>query len=91
MCWSPGRAGRRLSVRGAEALCQRLGLRNQVTKLHPHRLRHTGGTIFQDELGDPRLTAHYLGHYGLGSVAGYTEVSRSRRAEAGDPLTRRGM
>jgi integrase len=83
--------GRRLSVRGAEAVCVRLGATNQVTKLHPHRFRHTAGTIVQEELGDPRLTADYLGHHGLGSVAGYTEVSRTRRAEAGDALTRRGM
>ena len=89
--YSPGRAGRRLSARGAEAVCQRLGLRNQVTKMHPHRFRHTAGTIVQDELGDPRVTADYLGHHGLGSVAGYTEVSSNRRAQAGDALTRRGM
>ena len=91
MSYSPGRAGRRLSVRGAEALCQQLGLRNQVTKLHPHRFRHTAGTIVQDELGDPRVTADYLGHHGLGSVAGYAEVSSNRRAQAGDALTRRGV
>ena len=89
--YSPGRAGRRLSVRGAEAVCARLGLRNEVTKLHPHRFRHTAGTIVQDELGDPRVTADYLGHDGLGSVAGYTEVSSNRRAQAGDALSRRGM
>lgn len=89
--YSPGRAGRRLSVRGAEAVCHRLGLLNHVTKLHPHRFRHTAGTIVQDELGDPRVTADYLGHHGLGSVAGYTEVSSNRRAQAGDALTRRGM
>ncbi len=89
--YSPGRDGRRLSVRGAESVCDRLGLANQVTKLHPHRFRHTAGTIVQEELGDPRLTADYLGHHGLGSVAGYTEVSRGRRAEASDALTRRGM
>jgi hypothetical protein len=47
--------------------------------------------MVQEELGDPRVTADYLGHHGLGSVAGYTEVSRGRRAEAGDALTRRGM
>jgi site-specific recombinase XerD len=88
--YSPGRT-RRLSVRGAEAICDRLGARNQITKLHPHRFRHTAGTIVQDELGDPRLTADYLGHHGLGSVAGYTEISPSRRAEAGEALTRRGM
>ena len=89
--YSPGRAGRRLSVRGAEAVCTRLGLINQVTKLHPHRFRHTAGTIVQDELGDPRVTADYLGHHGLGSVAGYTEVSSNRRTQAGDALTQRGV
>jgi integrase len=86
--------GRRLSVRGAEAVCVRLGATNQVTKLHPHRFRHTAATIVQEELGDPRVTADYLGHlghHGLGSVAGYTDVSRTRRAEPGDALTRRGM
>lgn len=89
--YSPGRVGRRLSVRGAEAVCERLGTRDRVTKLHPHRFRHTAGTIVQEELGDPRLTADYLGHHGLGSVAGYTEVSRTRRAEASEALRRRGM
>jgi integrase/recombinase XerD len=89
--YSPGRAGRRLSVRGAEAVCDRLGTHHQITKLHPHRFRHTAGTIVQEELGDPLLTADYLGHHGLGSVAGYTEVSRTRRAEAGEALRRRGM
>lgn len=89
--YSPGRAGRRLSVRGAEAICDRLGTHNYVTKLHPHRFRHTAGTIVQEELGDPLLTADYLGHHGLGSVAGYTEISRTRRAEAGEALRRRGM
>lgn len=89
--YSPGRAGRRLSVRGAEAVCHQLGVRNQIAMLHPHRFRHTAGTIVQDEIGDPRVTADYLGHHGLGSVAGYTEVSQRRRAEASDALTRRGM
>lgn len=88
--YSPGRT-RRLSVRGAEAICDRLGAFNQITKLHPHRFRHTAGTVVQDELGDPRLTADYLGHHGLGSVAGYTEISTNRRAEAGDAHARRGI
>ncbi|MGI9093406.1 MAG: site-specific integrase [Mycobacteriales bacterium] len=51
---SPGRAGRRLSVRGAEAICTRIGLRNKVSGgLHPHRFRHTAGTIVQEEIGGP--------------------------------------
>jgi integrase/recombinase XerD len=90
LSYSPGRT-RRLTVRGAEAVCARLGTRNQIPKLHPHRFRHTAGSTVQDELGDPRLTADYLGHHGLASVTGYTEISTHRRAEAGDALKRRGM
>jgi len=51
--YSPGRRGRPLSVRGAEAICTRLGAAHQITKLHPLRFRHTAGTVVQDELGDP--------------------------------------
>ena len=91
LSYSPGRGGRRLSVRGAEAICERLGAANQIAKLHPHRFRHTAGTIIQDELGDPLATADYLGHHGLGSVAGYAEVSSHRREEAADALGRRGL
>jgi len=52
-------------VRGAEVVCTRRVAANQITKLHPHRFRHTAGTIVHDELGDPLLTADYLGHRGL--------------------------
>jgi integrase len=89
--YSPGRRGRRLSVRGAEDVCARLGIAHRVTKLHPHRFRHTAGTIVQEELGDPRLTAEFLGHHGPGSVAGYTQVSRRRLDEAADALRERGV
>ena len=43
-----------VTVRGAEDVCTRLGVAHRVTKLHPHRFRHTAGTIVQEELGDPR-------------------------------------
>jgi integrase/recombinase XerD len=70
LSYSRARPGQRLTVRGAEDVCTRLGVAHGVTKLHPHRLRHTAGTIVQEELGDPRLTAEFLGHHALGSVAG---------------------
>ena len=63
LSYSNARRGRRLSVRGAEDVCARLGVAHRVTKLHPHRFRHTAGTIVQEELGDPRLTAEFLGHH----------------------------
>jgi len=50
--------------------------------LHPHRLRHTLGTLLQEQLGDARLTAETLGHAGLGSVAGYTKITAARRHAA---------
>jgi integrase/recombinase XerD len=70
LSYSRARPGQRLTVRGAEDVCTRLGVAHGVTKRHPHRLRQTAGTIVQEELGDPRLTAEFLGHHGLGSVAG---------------------
>lgn len=93
--YSPGRVGRRLSVRAAETICARLGAdissAEHTVRLHPHRLRHTAGTIVQDAKGDSRLTAEFLGHRGLGSVAGYTEVSSRRHAEAADALRDKGI
>ena len=78
-------------MRGAEAVCTRRVAANQITKLHPHRFRHTAGTIVHDELGDPLLTAGHLGHHGLGSVACYAEVSSRRREEASNALGQRGL
>lgn len=93
--YSPGRVGRRLSVRAAEAICTRLGAnistKEHTVHLHPHRLRHTAGTIVQEALGDPRVTAEFLGHRGLGSVAGYTEVSQQRHADAAAALRDKGV
>jgi site-specific recombinase XerD len=91
LSYSRARRGQRLTVRGAEDVCTRLGVAHRVTKLHPHRFRHTAGTIVQEELGDPRVTAEFLGHHGLGSVAGYTEVSRRRHEAASDALEQRGL
>jgi integrase/recombinase XerD len=91
LSYSNARRGQRLTVRGAEDVCARLGVAHQVAKLHPHRFRHTAGTIVQEELGDPRLTAEFLGHHGLGSVAGYNAVSRRRHEEAADALRERGL
>lgn len=91
LSYSNAQRGQRLSVRGAEDVYARLGVAQQVTKLHPHRFRHTAGTIVQEELGDPRLTAEFLGHHGLRSVAGYTEVSRRRLDEAAGALRVRGL
>jgi hypothetical protein len=44
LSYSRARRGQRLTVRGAEDVCTRLGIAHRVTKLHPHRFRHTAGT-----------------------------------------------
>ena len=44
-----------------------------------------------EELGcEPRI-AELLGHSGLGSVSGYTKISRRRREEAAAALADRGF
>jgi hypothetical protein len=42
-------------------------------------------------MGDARLTAEALGHRGLASVAGYTEITDHRRREAYEQTRRRGL
>ena len=63
-------------------MCRRLAGRLGIPPFHPHRLRHTLGTLLQDRIGDARLTAETLGHVGLASVAGYTKISEARRRQA---------
>lgn len=79
---SRGAATNRLTPRGARHLCHQLAQRTDIPPFHPHQLRHTLGTLLQETVGDARLTAETLGHRGLGSVAGYTKISDSRRRQA---------
>lgn len=73
------RRANRLTARGARYICAEIARRLGITDLHPHRLRHTLGTLVQEQLGDARLTAETLGHVGLGSVTGYTKITAARR------------
>lgn len=73
--------------RGSDRICSY----DKTMGWHPHQLRHTFGTAVEEELGDPRLTAELLWHSGLGSVAGYTKISRRRREEAAAALADRGF
>jgi integrase/recombinase XerC len=52
-----------------------------LPRLSPHVLRHTLGTLLQEEMGDARLSAEVLEHSGLGSVAGYTKVAATHLRE----------
>jgi len=49
--YSRARKRQRLTVRGAEDVCARRGVAHRVTKLHPHRFRHTAGTIYAGRTG----------------------------------------
>jgi integrase len=68
-----------LDPTGARYVCTRVARTVNIPTFHPHRLRHTVGTLVQEQLGDARLTADTLRHSGLGSVAGYTKITEARR------------
>jgi integrase len=81
----------RLTPQGAAFICRRLAGRLGIPPFHPHRLRHTLGTLLQDRIGDARLTAETLGHAGLASVAGYTKISEARRRQALEVVEEAGL
>ncbi len=81
----------RLTVQGANHICRQLAHRLGIATFHPHRLRHTLGTLLQETMGDARLTAETLGHRGLASVSGYTKITDARRREAYEQMQRRGL
>jgi integrase len=84
-------ADNRLTPQGARFICRRLASRLGLPAFHPHRLRHTLGTVLQERLGDARLTAETLGHVGLASVAGYTKISETRRHQALEAIEEAGL
>jgi len=81
----------RLTVQGANHICRQLARRLGIATFHPHRLRHTLGTLLQETMGDARLTAETLGHRGLASVSGYTKITDARRREAYEQMQQRGL
>ena len=81
----------RLTPRGARYICTQVARNLGIPDFHPHRLRHTLGTLVQEQLGDARLTAETLGHAGLGSVAGYTKITQSRRQAVKDSIEEAGL
>jgi site-specific recombinase XerD len=54
-------------------------------------LRHTPGTLLEEDRGDARLTAEVLGHSGLGSVADYTKVAATPLREGYRRMELRGL
>jgi site-specific recombinase XerD len=92
--FQPATAGadtNRLTPKGARHVCAELARRIGMRRFHPHQLRHTLGTLLQEELGDARLTAETLGHTGLASVAGYTKITANRRQLAQERVEQAGL
>ena len=81
----------RLTPRGARFICRGLAAELGIPGFHPHRLRHTLGTVLQEQLGDARLTAETLGHAGLASGAGHTRISERRRRQALEAVEAAGL
>lgn len=81
----------RLTDAGARHVCGQVARRLGLPRFSPHVLRHTLGTLLQEEMGDARLTAEVLGHSGLGSVAGYTKVAATHLREGYQRMELRGL
>lgn len=81
----------RLTPAGSRHICHQLAKRFGIPPFHPHQLRHTLGTLLQENIGDARLTAETLGHVGLASVAGYTKITEGRRRLARDTVEEAGL
>lgn len=81
----------RLTPTGARYVCNQVARKVNMPHFHPHRLRHTLGTLVQEQLGDARLTADTLGHAGLGSVSGYTKITEARRAVVKQRIEQAGL
>jgi hypothetical protein len=81
----------RLTADGARYICRQLAHQLGLERFSPHVLRHTLGTLLQEEMGDARLTAEVLGHSGLGSVAGYTKVAATHLREGYRRMESRGL
>jgi hypothetical protein len=79
----------RLTPGGAGYVC------DQVASVLSAGIRTSSGTRSgppsRRSWGDSRLTAELLGLSGLGSVSGYTKISRRRREEAAAALADRGF
>jgi integrase/recombinase XerD len=81
----------RLTSAGARHICLEVARRLGLPRFSPHVLRHTLGTLLQEEMGDARLTAEVLGHSVLGSVAGYTKVAATHLREGYRRIQQRGL
>ena len=75
------RSGERLDPRNVQRILERLGRRAGV-KVSPHRLRHTGATLFIRNGGDPFSLQRLLGHADIQTTMVYVHMAGSALREA---------
>ena len=76
---SGGYLDRRRMGRLLERLAQVASTEAHLVTAHPHRLRHTFGSIYRNASGSDSETAAALGHAGLQYVGRYTRKTQSER------------
>jgi len=74
----PGPLGQQEAQRAWDQLCIDLG----ITRFTNHQIRHSCATELLRRHVDSMVIAKHMGHRGLASLAGYTEVDLESRREA---------
>jgi site-specific recombinase XerD len=90
----PARRGartERLTPTGARYICAAVARKVQMPSFSPRQLRHTTGTLLQEQTGDSVLTAETLGLASLRSVAVYRTLAQARRRLARTTLEDEGL
>lgn len=90
----PARRGahtERLTPTGARYICAAVARKLQMPLFGPRQLRHTTGTLLQEQTGDPVLTAEMLGLASQRSVAVYRTLAQARRRLARATLENEGL
>lgn len=67
--------GTRISARGIQYRLKQLGYRQEITDLHPHRIRHSFASHVLESSQDLRAVQELLGHENLNTTQIYTKVN----------------
>lgn len=67
--------GKRISTRSMWTICKNAGLKNNISDLHPHAMRHSCATHLLSSGADLRSIQEQLGHSSLSTTQRYTQVN----------------